>query len=77
MDRPLRAVPAEDYDEVVRLAAFRRAHPEVVVDGGGRERWRARMPHPGGEVVVSRYELRDLLDELGRLLGASQPDDPG
>jgi len=56
MDRPLRAVPAEYYDEVVRLAAFRRAHPEV---------------------VVRRYELRDLLDELGRLLGVSRPGDPG
>ena len=67
MDRHLRVVPADDYDQVVRLAAFRRRYPDVVVSGGGSARWRAEVP---GRGPVVRYELKDLLDVLERLLAA-------
>ena len=63
MDRPLRAVPAEDYDEVVRLAAFRALHPDVHVRDLGQI-WQAVIPQPGGEITVKRVLLKDLLDAL-------------
>jgi DNA-binding transcriptional LysR family regulator len=64
----LRAVqdePAEP-DQVPRLLAFRAAHPEVTVELDGF--WNAKIA-ANGETIVRRYELRDVLDELARLLG--------
>ena len=69
MDGRLRAVPADDYDQVVRLAAFRVRHPAVIIGGGGFDTWQARIPADDGEQVVTRYALRDLLDKLYELLG--------
>ena len=69
MGRPLRVVPAEEYDQVVRLAQLRVRYPEVVVAGGGRARWTAHVP---GHDPVSRYDLKDLLDELDRLLASGR-----
>ena len=69
MGRHLRAVPADEYDQVVRLAAFRVRHPAVIIGGGGFDTWQARIPLEDGEQVVTRYALRDLLDELDGLLG--------
>ena len=68
MGRHLRAVPAEDYDQVVRLAAFRVRHPAVIIGGGGFDTWQARIPADDGEQVVTRYALKDLLDRLDELL---------
>lgn len=52
-------------DQVVRLMAFRKAHPEwrIAVD---REYglWRALRLRDGGEDNHVRYELRDLLDAM-------------
>ena len=70
MDGRLRAVPADDYDQVVRLAAFRSLHPEVHVRDLGRGGiWQAVIPQPDGEIIVTRVLLEDLLDELDGLLG--------
>jgi hypothetical protein len=70
MDRHLRAVPADEYDQVVRLARFRDRHPGVIIGGGGFDTWQARIPAENGEQVVTRYVLKDLLDKLDELFGS-------
>ena len=57
----------EEPDEVLRLQAFRAAHPEVIIGDGGFGVWQARVPEPNGEHVISRYTLRELLDKLDEL----------
>jgi hypothetical protein len=54
----------EEPGLVLRLHAFRAAHPEVIIGDGGFEVWQARIPEPDGERIISRYTLRELLDEL-------------
>ena len=48
----------------------------VIISDGGFGVWQARIPEPGGERVISRYTLRELLDKLDELTGEhrSQPD---
>lgn len=55
-------------DPLLRLAAFREAHPDVMI-GAGAGWWQAVIPEPGGERVVTRYTLRALLDKLDELMG--------
>jgi hypothetical protein len=64
--RALRLV-REEPDQVLRLQAFRAAHPEVIIGDGGFGVWQARVPEPNGEHVISRYTLRELLDKLDEL----------
>lgn len=59
----------EEPGQVLRLHAFRAAHPEVIIGDGGFEVWQARIPEPDGEQIISRYSLRELLDELAVLTG--------
>ncbi len=67
----LRLVPDEP-DQVVRLAAFRAAHPDVIIlpGAGPSGTWEARIPEPTGETVTIRYTLRELLDKLDELLAS-------
>ena len=62
----LRLVPNE-LDQVVRLARFKAAHPDVIIGDGGFGTMQARIPKPDGEIVITRYTLRELLDKLGEL----------
>ena len=62
-------------DQVPRLLAFRTAHPEVIIGDGGFGTWQARIPEPSGEIVVTRYTLRELLDKLDEL--TADPGEPG
>ncbi len=62
----LHLVPDEP-DQVLRLARFRAAHPEVIVGDGGFGTWQARIPEPSGETVITRHTLRELLDKLAEL----------
>ena len=59
----------DELDQVVRLARFKAAHPDVVVGDGGFGTMQARIPEPDGETVITRYTLRELLDKLDELLG--------
>ncbi len=59
----------EEPDQLLRLQAFRAAHPEVIIGDGGFGVWQARIPEPDGERIISRYTLRELLDKLGELTG--------
>ncbi len=62
----------DEEDQVLRLLTFRAAHPDVIVGDGGFGTWQARIPEPHGEIVTTRYTLRELLDRLDELTG--QPD---
>lgn len=64
----MRLIQGEQIDQVIRLARFKAAHPEVIVGDGGFGTMQARIPEPAGETVITRYTLRELLDKLGELL---------
>jgi hypothetical protein len=59
----------DDFGQVLRLQAFRAAHPEVVIGDGGFGTVQARIPQPAGEIVITRYRLTELLDKLDELTG--------
>lgn len=73
--------PASDeFNQMLRLQAFRAAHPKVIIGDGGFGTTQARIPQPAGEIVITRYRLTELLDKLDDLIGGcrAQPDgDPG
>lgn len=54
-------------DQLVRLARFRAAHPEVIIGDGGFGTVQALLPEPDGETVITRYTLGELLDRLDEL----------
>lgn len=54
---------------MLRLQAFRAAHPEMIIDDGGFGVWQARIPEPDNERIISRYTLREVLDKLDDLTG--------
>jgi hypothetical protein len=79
-ERPdLHAIDGGDEDQVVRRARFQAAHPDIRIALEGCA-WQGVIPtEDGGQEVVTRYELRHLLDELERRLargegGAEQPE---
>jgi hypothetical protein len=59
----------DEPDQVLRLQAFRAAHPEVIIGDGGFGTLQARIPEPNGETVITRYRLVELLDKLDELTG--------
>lgn len=70
----------DEFGQVLRLQAFRAAHPEVIIGDGGFGTVQARIPQPAGEIVITRYQLTELLDKLDELTGERRvrPDgDPG
>jgi hypothetical protein len=64
----LRLIP-DEFDQVLRLQAFRASHPEVIIGDGGFGTIQARIPEPNGETVITRYRLAELLDKLDELTG--------
>ena len=60
-----------------RLAAFRAAHPQVIIGAGEFGVWQALIPRPDGETVVARHELKALLDKLDSLDAAESGEPPG
>lgn len=80
MIRPALYVVPDEPDQVLRLARFREEHPDVIIATGEFGTWQARIPQPIGEIVTTRYTLRNLLDRLDQLTGQhqGQPDsEPG
>jgi hypothetical protein len=53
----------------MRLARFRAAHPDVIVEAGEFGTWQARLPEPAGETIITRHRLGELLDRLSELVG--------
>ena len=64
MTEPHGTSPADDYEQMIRLAKFRQANPAVVVGDLGFRVWQARIPREHGETILSAYVLADLLDKL-------------
>ena len=60
---------ADNEDQVMRLAAFRNAHPDVIVEAGEFGTWQARIPEENGETVITRHRPGELLDKLGEVTG--------
>jgi hypothetical protein len=58
----------DELDQVIRLARFRAAHPDVIVGDGRFGTMQARILEPNGETVITRYILKELLDKLEELL---------
>jgi hypothetical protein len=72
LSRPSPHVVPDEPDQVLRLARFREAHPDVIIATGEFGTWQARIPQPIGETVTTRYTLRDLLDRVDQLTGQHQ-----
>lgn len=53
-------------DQVPRRQAFEAAHPEVEITYHGPY-WKAVITEEAGQTVVTRYELKDVLDKLEAL----------
>jgi hypothetical protein len=66
--RPPLSLVHGDLDQVLRLNQYRRDHPGVTVCAGPGY-WQAQIPQRNGETVITRYQLRDLLDKLDTLTG--------
>lgn len=68
MTQPPASVRGEpDYgDQVPRLIAWARAHPAATVEYQ-RPHWQALIPEAGGETVITRMSLRQLMDKLETL----------
>jgi hypothetical protein len=70
--RALSALAGEP-DQVPRLRAFRAQYPQVVIGTlGVAGAWQARIPEHNGEIVMTRYMLRDLLDKLDEVLAEQE-----
>jgi hypothetical protein len=66
-------VTSDEFGQLLRLQAFRTAHPEVIIGDGGFGTVQARIPQPAGEIVITRYQLTELLDKLDELTGECRP----
>ena len=44
---------------MLRLQAFRAAHPQVIIGDGGFGVWQARIPEPAGEWIISLQFRRE------------------
>ena len=66
---PTLRLAVADEDQVMRLARFRAAHPEVTVEAGDFGTWQGRIPEKNGETVITRHLLGELLDKLDALTG--------
>jgi hypothetical protein len=63
--RPLRTVQdGDDFDHLPRKRAFEAQHPEAFIGMIASGTWQARIRQKNGETVITRWYLRDLMDEL-------------
>lgn len=60
----LRAAGGDDFDQGHRRRAFEAQHPEAFIGMIASGTWQARIREENGETVVTRWFLRDLMDEL-------------
>ncbi len=60
----------EYVDQVLRRAAYEAAHPNVEILYLGPY-WQAIIREGEGQTIITRYELRGLLDKLESLDGPS------
>jgi hypothetical protein len=60
--------PREEHqaDQVVRRRQFEEANPGVQICWRPGAAWAGVVPVPGGEEIITAFELRELLDRLER-----------
>jgi len=56
----------EYVDQVPRREAYEAAHPDVEITYLGPY-WKAVVTEERGQIVITRYELKDVLDKLEAL----------
>jgi hypothetical protein len=56
----------EFVDQVPRRQAYEAAHPDVEITYHGPY-WKALITEETGQTVITRYELKDVLDRLEAL----------
>jgi hypothetical protein len=66
--RPALSLAPDEPDQVPRLHRFRAEHPGIAIHAG-LGYWQALLPQRAGEIVITRYLLKDLLDKLDALTG--------
>jgi hypothetical protein len=62
-------LPGGGWDQVVRLEAFRRQPPTIIIGAIEFGCWQALIFEGNGETVTVRHSLEELLDKLGETLG--------
>ena len=62
-------------DPALRLKRYREEHPDIEIILRGP--WEALIPEPDGQRVIVRWELSDLLDEIGKRLAAGDATSAG
>jgi hypothetical protein len=67
-DSPARHQPAATASQY-RLKRFREEHPDVEIVAYGY--WQAVILRASGETIITRWDLRDLLDKLDGLFPAA------
>lgn len=68
--RPALSLGPDEPDQILRLNRFRAQHPGIAIHAGPGY-WQALLPEHADEIVVTRYQLKELLDTLDAL--TSQP----
>jgi len=66
--RPALSLVPDELDQVLRLNQYRRDHPGVTICAG-QGYWQAQILQRNGEIVITRFQLRELLDKLDTLTG--------
>ena len=66
-----------DRDQLGRLAAFRAAHPEVVIGDDEFGTWIAVIINGNVETVKNGHTLRELLDKLDAIFPSGSEAQPG
>jgi hypothetical protein len=59
----------DEPGQILRLNRFRAQHPGIAI-GAELGYWQALLPARDGEIVITRYQLKDLLDRLDTLTGS-------
>jgi hypothetical protein len=54
----------DDFDQLPRKRAFEAQHPEAFIGMITSDTWQARIRQKDGETVITRWYLRELMDEL-------------
>ena len=63
-------VPPPSEDQVPRLQAFRTEHPDVEINSPADSRTGMWSAYHGGQILVVKFGLRQLLDRLDELLAS-------
>jgi hypothetical protein len=70
--RPMVRIAPDQLAQLLRLHAFRERYPQVIIGAISRRAWQAGIPEPDdGETVITRRELKDLLDRVEVVLAGT------